>query len=460
MTRTEFFVLSAIAIISLHLIQLFIKVDHAYLIEHRERFTSDERINTDVKADEAPKVILHVGPGKMGTTTIQNAMAMDLEELSKDNFCLYKPLEFVKIGRLINNDAHPEKYTVAEMLDHEEIKEMLDYFDHCHNMKQHMLLSSESLGLLETEVWEGVLKPSLKRWNITIAVGYRRFYSWAPSLWFQIMKKRVSKRWPEKDDEIIMSFHDWYQKRGAQEKLKVLYTDSYIDHWKGLDRRFYSWAPSIWFQIMRQRVSKRWPEKDDGIIMSFHDWYRRGAQKKLKVLYTDSYIDHWKGLGIENFLIYNMHEDPNLMKHFYCSKLGLNHTCDKHSGTLSARRNVGHSLQSDRLACALYSHGYINSNKTNRVEAGKMISEFFSKKDTPLEQISPICFTDGEMNEVLKRSVEKEAELLPDFHISSKGMVTMADELHEDKDKNFCDVNITDVIDQHGKELKALFVYR
>mmetsp|Transcript_14312 Transcript_14312/g.20973 ORF Transcript_14312/g.20973 Transcript_14312/m.20973 type:complete len:403 (+) Transcript_14312:61-1269(+) len=397
MTRTEFFVLSAIAIISLHLIQLFIKVDHAYLIEHRERFTSDERINTDVKADEAPKVILHVGPGKMGTTTIQNAMAMDLEELSKDNFCLYKPLEFVKIGRLINNDAHPEKYTVAEMLDHEEIKEMLDYFDHCHNMKQHMLLSSEALGHLETEVWEGVLKPSLKRWNITIAVGYRRFYSWAPSLWFQIMKKRVSKRWPKKDDEIIMSFHDWY---------------------------------------------------------------RRGAQKKLDVLYTDSYIDHWKGLGIENFLIYNMHEDLNLMKHFYCSKLGLNHTCDKHSGTLSARHNVGHSLQSDRLACALYSHGYINSNKTNRVEAGKMISEFFSKKDTPLEQISPICFTDGEMNEVLKRSVEKEAELLPDFHISSKGMVTMADELHEDKDKNFCDVNITDVIDQHGKELKALFVYR
>mmetsp|Transcript_17874 Transcript_17874/g.43408 ORF Transcript_17874/g.43408 Transcript_17874/m.43408 type:complete len:411 (-) Transcript_17874:1040-2272(-) len=346
-----------------------------------------------VKADERPKVILHVGPGKMGTTTIQIAMEEDLEELSQDGFCVYEPRTFTAMGKAINNDAHPEQYTVAEMLNLKGIKKMLDYFDHCHDIKQHMLLSSEFLGLLDKEVWEGVLKTSLERWDITIAVGYRRFYSW---------------------------------------------------------------APSVWFQIMRQRVKEKWPENERDVITPFHDWYHNGGKHPLKMLYTDTYVDHWRGLGIENFLVYNMHEHPNLAKTFFCATLGLNYTCDKHSVALTEDANVGYSIQNDRLACALYSLGHIDPNRTKRTEAGKMILDFFSKKGTSLDAVSPSCFTDEEMNEVLERSKKVEAKFLPEFHASSHGMVTMADELEESK-RHFCDVNITDVIDQYGEELQSLF---
>ena len=118
-----------------------------------------------------------------------------------------------------------------------------------------MLLSSEFLGLLEKEVWEGVLKPSLERWDITITMGYRRFYTWAPSVWFQIMRKRTVLEWPKNEHDMklqIPAFRDWYN-------------------------------------------------STDGV-------------RFLDKLYTDSYIDHWRGLDIKNFLIYNMHEDPKLLK--------------------------------------------------------------------------------------------------------------------------------------------------
>mmetsp|Transcript_12355 Transcript_12355/g.17609 ORF Transcript_12355/g.17609 Transcript_12355/m.17609 type:complete len:426 (+) Transcript_12355:121-1398(+) len=346
---------------------------------------------------ERPKVILHVGPGKMGTTSLQTAMVEDMEELSKDNFCVFEPRTFVSIGcELLNNNAHPDKkYTVAEMLDDKRIKRMLDYFDHCHDMKQPMLLSTECLGLHEKEVWEGVLKPSLERWDITIALGYRRFYSWAPSVWFQIMRQKITKRWPKNDHETIIPFHDWY-----------------------------------------------------------HSNHGRFC---LKALYTDMYMNHWKGMGIENFLVYNMHEDPNFLRFFFCSTLRLKHTCKKHFHAPTKEANVGFSIQNDRLACALHSLGYINPERINRIEAGKMISDFFLKNVTSLDKVSPSCFTNEEMNRVLERSKKLEAELFPEFHERSQGEWTMAYELEAMKDKYFCDVNITDVIDHYSEELQSLF---
>ena len=134
------------------------------------------------------------------------------------------------------------------------IQKMLDHLDQCYSRKQHVLLSSEFLGHLDREVWETILKPSFERWDITIAVGYRRFYSWAPSVWFQIMRARPNKGWPKNEDDTNM------------------------------------------------------------LIPAFRDWYYspRAQDVALPKLYTDSYIEHWKGLGVHNFLIYNLHELPTL----------------------------------------------------------------------------------------------------------------------------------------------------
>lgn len=348
------------------------------------------------------KFILHIGPGKMGTTTIQDAIGSDHKELLMDNYCVFDQKKFTSVSMYLNSAvAYALPGTKEEKIVKEQyLKAMIDHFDQCYNMNRGVLLSSEFLGHLEKDRWEDeLLKPASldDRWDIFIAVGYRRFYSWARSVWFQNMRLRVRRDWPENEDMEVLSFHDWYSQH-----------------------------------------------KDNFLVK----------------LYTDYYINHWRGLGINNFLIYNMHEDPNLLKEFYCSVLGLEHSCKKHlvNNNNTTKSNVGHSIQHDRLACTLYSRGYVNTTKINRLEAGKIILDFFDEKNTTLEQVSQSCFTDDELNEVLLRSKTVEQELLPDFHAGSKGFVTMADEFEDIKNKSFCDVNIDYVIEQHGEELRSLFV--
>ena len=48
------------------------------------------------------KLILHVGPGKMGTTTIQAAMQSDEEELTEDNVCIFDQEMFRRITMYLN----------------------------------------------------------------------------------------------------------------------------------------------------------------------------------------------------------------------------------------------------------------------------------------------------------------------------------------------------------------------
>ena len=128
-----------------------------------------------------------------------------------------------------------------------------------------------------------------------------------------------------------------------------------------------------------------WPKNEHDMklqIPAFRDWYNStDGVRFLDKLYTDSYIDHWRGLDIKNFLIYNMHEDPKLLKTFYCSTLGLNYTCKKHNETTDEKQsNKGFSLANDRLACTLYFRGYINTTKTKQItrfEAGEIIENLF-----------------------------------------------------------------------------------
>lgn len=379
----------------------YIKDDFAN--NFKDDFANNPQTNvpntSEIATPTALKVYLHVGPGKMATTTIQRAMVRDQYELHKENFCVYE--NFGRAGEMLNGGQNGNKNT-SELLKVETIKDMLIFFDYCHNTNQHMLLSSEFVGHLEKETWEEVLKPSLDRWNITIVVGYRRFYSWAPSVWFQIMRQRISE-WPENENDV------------------------------------------------------------SSLILPFHQWYHSNALK-LKMLYTGYYIQHWRGeLGIKDFLVYNVHEDINLLKHFYCSILGLHYTCKKHSEEMidEKKDNAGFSLHYDRLACALFFKGYIDPKKTSRSQAGEKIKDFYSLPRNAGIMEQPVlqsCFNNNQMKDVLEKSKKLELELVPNFYASSKGKVTLEDKFESNKQSMFCEVNVTSVINQHGTELMRIFL--
>ena len=385
-------------------------------------------IDPRMASDGTPlRVILHVGPGKMATTTIQDALSEDQYELHQDNFCIYRPEEFhphtanlLKTHHLsVNNNANTnKKEQLKQEQDENTIQEMLIFFDHCYNIRQHMLLSSEFLSHLEPETWEGILKPSLERWNITIALGYRRFYSWAPSMWFQIFRKRMRRsKWPNHKD-----------------KAKKDNDDA---EWR---------------------------------IPPFHEWYYSDhAVEGLKEFYTDTILKHWKEtLGVPNILIYNLHEDTNVVKTLYCKELGLHHACAKRSEISdddTKKSNEGNSFDFDydRLACALFLEGSIGKT-TKRKKARDKIKAFFSSSSndtnhgTPAREMTKSCFTNDQRKELLKKSKTLEQELVPDFYASSKGEPTMEEELLGIEQSKLCDVNVKDVLERYGSELRSLFV--
>ena len=405
MSRGYWFTISFVAAST-----LFVSLININLLRVNERQSSDrlhenslipeaiERCKEDtIKATSndnvtlpSPSVFLHVGPGKMATTTIQESIDNDTCELSQDNFCIYNPQKFQAQGGAIRLGLYND-------LKHPRAQKMLHFFEYCHDIQQSMLLSSEDLGLLDKENWERVLKPSFQMWGkTTIVVGYRRFYFWAHSVWFQIFRNYIERGWPKNIDDMSSQ------------------------------------------------------------IPSFHEFYH--TTDILKLLYTDNYIDHWRELGIEDFLVYNVHESPNVVKNFYCSTLGLTHTCEKYLDMPTVKTvNKGFGIQHDRLACALYFKNFIDPKKIDRVEAGKKILNFFKERNIVFEEISQSCFTEAEMDAVLERSKKLEEKLLPDFYASERGMLTMADELQEARDKLFCEVNITDVINKYGEDLRSIF---
>jgi len=54
---------------------------------------------------------------------------------------------------------------------HEKWKDFRGFLDHCYDLQQHVLVSSEDLGLLNPDVWEKLLKPAVSRWHFNVVLG-------------------------------------------------------------------------------------------------------------------------------------------------------------------------------------------------------------------------------------------------------------------------------------------------
>ena len=62
----------------------------------------------------------------------------------------------------------------------------------CYELGQHVVLSSDFLGLVSDKEYEHVFEPLFKNFELKVIVGYRRFYSWAPSVLFELSLMRSS----------------------------------------------------------------------------------------------------------------------------------------------------------------------------------------------------------------------------------------------------------------------------
>ena len=137
-----------------------------------------------------PTFVLHVGPPKIGTTSIQcglTAICKDLADLD-NTFYLGKACISARKGVLNNGEdmLFQVHHMVVRELHKEEggpiVTQMKSRMDHHFELGNNILLSEESLAwrLSDMKYLHELLKP----WNSVVSLSYRRYYDWVTSRYF------------------------------------------------------------------------------------------------------------------------------------------------------------------------------------------------------------------------------------------------------------------------------------
>jgi len=333
-----------------------------------------------------PRLFLHVGPGKMGTTTIQNGIDKDRKtlEFRADNFCPYvDSASFL----LWTRDLNRVRYEITPELT-ERRKAFGAELKKCGDEGLDVVLSSEFLGDVPLDLYRTALEPIFARFEITIVVGYRRYFDWLPSLFFQIVRQR-SKGW------------------------------------------------------------NAWPEK--GKKSDFITFYETSVDSIITKLYTEAYIKNWMTIvGTQkNILIYNVHVDKDLVKTFYCNTLNASNLCKKYSikHPLTSE-NVGFSTHFDSIAVAAYHRGLIaDPDKITRPVAAQNIQKYFEELNVDASIFPETCFPKHYLEEILEKSKRVESSLVPGF-FHSGGKETLEEEFEKKKSK-YCFVSVDAILDKY-----------
>jgi len=331
-----------------------------------------EVISTKDRPDEGRKVeelhlYLHVGPIAMATTTFQNSLAEDRIPLNKDGYCVYDPIKMRdKIGPTIQSSPALVIQTSVEW------NELTSFLDRCYSLQKNVLLSSEHLGLIESDVWNDDIKPAFSQWEIHIVFGYRRYYEWIPNLHFQIFQNK---------NRNIPNINMFIANDNA---TNLLYTDNVLRHWKSLVG---------------------------------HDF---------------------------DFLIYNMHEDRNVMKTIYCKMLpNTKHSCLKHSQHLiDESQNICYPPFYKLMVIQAIRKGRL-PDATNLEIASMELERMHQAGLTP--DIPRTCMDDEALAKLLEKSIEMEKVLVPDWFLSENGEQEIRRKFKTFAEKELCGVGVLKV---------------
>lgn len=310
---------------------------------------------------------LHVGPGNMATATIQNSMIADESLLQKDGYCIFPMYPLGEI--LLTTQATSTETAEEQIQSRREWQLFMSKLDQCHEQHKHVLLSSKWLGLVNRSTWDILLEPAFERWNFVVVVGYRRYYEWLPSVYFQLYQGAKDTDIPSMETFIH-----------SVSKPQVLYTENYLRHWMSL--------------------------------------VRYGG--------TSSTNDKKQDNNEFDFLVYNMHDNHNVLKTLYCNVLpSTTTTCHKYSQDMQYVSRVQSSIDYDRLIIAATKagkiHGYddtIDGTAVNKLarELEKMWEEKWQKTvmDFPRN-----CLTSSQLDDLFEKSMNWEKLIVPEYYKES-----------------------------------------
>lgn len=358
-----------------------------------------------------PWFIMHVGPPKTATTTLQIEMGtlVSLQRLAQDDY-LYigrdsrytdKSEEYGMKPFRILTDSGCHLRVRAARLDNTSMPECWQEFMTDLNELQgmNMIASDERWGFMDSKVywdWQAIRESLSERFNLRIVVSYRRFSEWLLSVYSQQQRESMYAR------------RKWPQQHGAPPVTPL-------------------------FSSLQVLMNNPYP---------------------FKYLYTDTLVSKLKRFNITVDIL-NLHSENGIMPTLMCGLVpNANRSCrksiERHATNLTKRSNVALNFDYDTIACKAAELGLLDMELHQRPEVAKLAAvfhqEILNATELPMK-----CPSKAELQPLLQRSLELESKILPDFYKSPLGKTAHEQDFWQAVDNHkFCSINVQAVLQQEA----------
>ncbi|KAL3933294.1 MAG: hypothetical protein SGBAC_010462 [Bacillariaceae sp.] len=372
------------------------------------------RKKTPERTDK-PLFILHIGPPKTGTTTLQCELGEKFQELREENFyylgTYYAPLCGLPRDHVIEGFADATRpvllhcYAEHANKDCDLEQQWLEFEEIIVSHKDHNVIMSDEMfhHHFEEEDVTRFAKILNQHWDVRIMYTYRHFYSSLPSMYRQL-------------------------------------NDPYATQ-KGMA---YAYEKTIW------------PEDGGYKIQSFRDgnYFKVTDEMRRFQLWTASF--DW----VE---VFNMHNTngADYLPAFLCTMIPESKALcqDAKKNPASNHKDNDSSskfLYYDMLAVEGHEQGLLQKSKKTREEVRDAVQDFCKSKDWEFTHFPLDCLTEIELSSFLSESLEQATILQPYFANprDDSRNVSIEEEIesgfHEyQQNKKFCSVNTKRTLEEH-----------
>lgn len=376
------------------------------------------RMSKSGNSTTKPYFILHIGPPKTATTYIQ----CNLQQLSKglaydDSYFFVGKSCPGSSSKMENKETSiPGHYLMMGLNDanshnrgYEALKSRMDY--HLRN-GNNVIYSNEAFAnhlIDQNSTWD-CLQSMLVGWNVRVVIGYRHYFDWIRSFYYQTNKhnSKLDKKWPNqgngKPHPSFISFLEYHIKR-----------------------------------------------KEDGDLSADGGLKNNAFGHHLTISAYKKFSSHFDDI---QFL--NLYDEEDMITDFVCRILpNADKTCQKLRTSTKKDKEEAHSLakrasksfDAHRISEAAFNMGYISKSSPKEV-----VVEMVNKKleETGIKSLSKFrtCPSPALVDRLLNVSIEYEIEMLE----ISKGYISIAEKekaknahvfmyQKDEAENRFCDID-------------------
>ena len=314
--------------------------------------------------EDRPKLILHIGPHKTGSTSIQCTLTHYQNILMKDSYFYIgkKPAEARCPGVKLNENAVDHDLSVAfgismnKLSKKKRLSKFVDKFsaslDYHFDKRENVIVSIEEFAnMSDNGSWQ-LLFNDLKRWDVRVVLTYRHYFEWLLSA-YNSMHKPLPRR---KD---TMKWPNGQNQGGAHIPTFAAYFDKVL-------------------------------QGDDSV-------YRDGVYFRESRPIVDTFVAPGRAVReakkhFSNVVMLDM-KDGDVVESFVCHIPGADHSCNeiRQNQKLFDVANPSVPLHFDMLATAAYDMGLVDKSDgalTREKVRNELMLSLASETDFPLQCLS------------------------------------------------------------------------